>query len=275
MLMTSSAVSIFPNMYLLIEVYKEDKNMKNRNWNVVKGAYFFAFLFLLGMILPALLDADMMKWGFGVAFLCLFGIIMTLITAYYYTRQARELDKLLHDEGIWAKWEVAPEEWEGYLKVSYDIQKSRNMMVLKLVLVITLVIVVFLAIVSSDPLFLLIGLGIALITIIPAFLAPHWYRHQQRQNRMVLLGEKGAYAGGRFVFWDIMTVARGQVFLETGKRPYLLVFPYTYMTGPTVSADDAFLVPVPDVNVPAARHVMERYNGRFATLQQEDEDDES
>ncbi|MBL7978720.1 MAG: hypothetical protein JNN12_10300 [Bacteroidetes Order II. Incertae sedis bacterium] len=249
--------------------------MKNRNWNVVKGAYFFAFLFLLGMILPAQLDADMMKWGFGVAFLCLFGIIMTLVTAYYYTRQARELDKLLNDEGTWAKWEVLPEEWEAYLNISYKTQKSRNMVVLRLILVITLVIVIFLTIVSSDPLFLLIGLGIALVAIIPAFLAPHWYRYQQRQNRMVLLGEKGAYAGGRFVFWDMMTVARGQVFLETEENPYLLVFPYTYMSGPTVSAEDAFLVPVPEVNLPAARQVMKRYNGRFSAHQIEDEDDES
>jgi len=250
----------------------EDQTMKNRNWNVVKGAYFFAFLFLLGMVLPAQLGVDMMDWGFGVGFLCFFALITMLITAYFYTRQAKELDKLLNDDGIWAKWEVTPEDWEQYLSLSYQAQKARNMMVLRLILVITLVIVVFLAVISSDPLFLLIGLGIAVIVIVPAFLAPRWYRHQQRQNRVVLLGEKGAYAGGRFVFWDVITVARGQVFLATDQNLNLLIFPYTYMSGPTISVEDAFLVPVPDINLPAARIAMKRYNQRFSTQPMEDGD---
>lgn len=234
--------------------------IENRKWNVVKGAYVVAGLFLVGMLFPFWMEGDLMNWGYGVALLCLMGMIAALVTAFSYTKVAKELDRVLRGLNVLARWDVSASDWASFVSVNYDAQMSRNKNLLLFTLKITAVVIAGLALLYQDTLFLPIGLGIAAIVILPALLMPRWYRRQLQQNRLVIVGENGVYCGGQFMEWQALTVQLGEVYLDDTTHPTLLVFPFSYMSGPIIESDDAFRVPVPAANRPAAEHIVAYYN---------------
>jgi len=72
----------------------------------------FLFLGLLMMILPFMLQVDMMQWGFGTAFIGLFIFLTTLLLAPFFGKRAAIMAKIQRGEGILAWWRYPADIWE-------------------------------------------------------------------------------------------------------------------------------------------------------------------
>ncbi len=72
----------------------------------------FLLIGFLMVILPFLLQADMMQWGFGIAFIGFFLFLTTLILVPFFGKRAAIMKKIHRGEGILAWWNYPPEIWE-------------------------------------------------------------------------------------------------------------------------------------------------------------------
>lgn len=233
--------------------------IQNRQWRVVHGALWMSMLFLAGIFLPSWLEMDMMRYGFGIATLCGFACLTAVVTAWMYAKQARALDKILNGEQVLGHWTVSEADWRTFTGMDYAEQMGRNKSLLILTLSLTAVIAIGLTLVSGDPLFLVICSGIALMVTIAAYLGPMWYQKQQQDNREVIIAESGVYCGGRFAYWDLITIQLDAVTLRQDTIPALLAFDFTYLNGRMVNSD-TMRVPVPINALDIARKIEAHFN---------------
>lgn len=167
---------------------------------------FFLLLGLCMMALPFALQADMIQWGFGCAFIGLIVFITTLILVPFFGKRAAIMAKIQRGEGILAWWRYPADIWEKQRQQEISDLSGIRIAGIVLGAIFALIGVVIFA---TDPeemgLFLAIMLGIGVII----FLISQISSKTAKKRLMKTEDEAVIHAEGLFYRGELTTWGRG------------------------------------------------------------------
>ena len=105
------------------------------------------------------------------------------VTALVYWSRARQFDRLFQQELPLADWRYSETEWRDYVRENYRRDGAGNWLLWLLIAGIAVVVGFGLVVVTQDPLFLWITVGLAAFLLIPAVTVPLNRRWRLRHNR--------------------------------------------------------------------------------------------
>lgn len=173
---------------------------------VARNALVVTVIFTAGMFLPALLDADMMQWGFAAAVFSGFFAMVGLITAIIYRRQAKQLAALFAGANLLAVWALEPAQWRAAVEADWQEEKQNKRMLWYLVLGWCLLIGIGFLIydVEAGSIVLLVLLVVSGLCGVAAVLGPRRRRRLQLESKgTAWIGLRGVYCGGIFHDWSM------------------------------------------------------------------------
>ena len=215
---------------------------------VARKAFLITALFTAGIFLPGMMGADMMQWGFAIAFCSGFIAMIGLITAVIYRRQARQLGAIFAGKDLLATWAVEPTQWRAAVEADW-LEEKRNKRMLWY-LVTGWCVLIGVGFVVYDPeaggIVLLVLMGVAGICGVAAVLGPRWRRRRQLESEgPAWISRRGVYLGGIFHDWSMPgSSLRSVATLEDDDGRKTLELTYEFMTRAGFQTETA-RVPVP------------------------------
>ena len=225
---------------------KEISRLKNPYKKISIVLLILTIVFIFVIFLPSILNMDMMKWGFGIAFFSIFLALTFAITSGIYASMAKRLNMVFSDANIIAHWKYSPEEWSSYSKEEFKKQKSENWGLFLLISVITIVVGGIFTLTHRDawkP--LTIGLlGLLVLLAIIAFTIPRTKYARDRKNidPEVYICLNGIYLAGEFHIWNFFSSKLEYVNFDENEM--LIIIKYSYRTRTGTSYATA-RIPVP------------------------------
>ena len=227
------------------------------------------------MLLPSLLEMDMMSGGYGLRFIGLFVTLCGLVVAWFYRARVTVLDRMLTGQGILARWTYEWAEYRGQVNKAYAQRSEDNRNLLKATAIIMLVVyaaVFTVPVLRGEdvlPLILLLYFGLLGVLAVPALGAP-WLAHRRalQANPDTYISEEGVYLHGALhtwkqPFWELKCVA-----LDTRGDKRALEFDMRYLTrlGWVHYETTTLTVPVPPGQEETADKVVRYFSDHTLTL---------
>ena len=216
-------------------------------------------LVCLGLcFLPAAVDMDMMRGGYGLIVISAFLALTGAIVVATFWRRAARLDALVHGKDLLAHWTYSPTEWQRFVEVDYGEERSEKRALFMVVAGFSVLIGAGFLIFVRDGGLAVFLVMIALVAVISvfAFLLP-WvkYRRKLRTVGEVFLSPTAAYVGGAFHSWTMLGAALESARFRQGS-PAIVEIVYS---APTRQGrqDYTLRVPVPAGMEDAAARVVE------------------
>lgn len=223
---------------------------------LIAGAV-LAVLGLAAMVIPSLAGADMMAYGYALAFVGLFILIVGLVVLAFYIPRYRIMQRMLDGRDLLACWEIEPATWRAHLERDYARDQAGKRGLFWVVVV--LMVIIGTPFVLVDPeagVWVLAALaGTAGAIAIVAFLVPRLRRRQNLERPgEVLISAEGISAGGQLTVWKTIT-SRLQRAELTGHDPTLIELEMAYLSRVGYQTYEV-RVPVPAGQEPLAQQVI-------------------
>ncbi|MCL5770724.1 MAG: hypothetical protein M1479_00400 [Actinobacteria bacterium] len=216
-------------------------------------------MFIFIIFLPSILNMDMMRWGFGIAFISFFLALSFAITSGVYASMARRLNMVFSEVNMLAHWEYSPEEWNRYSKEEFKKQKSEKWGIFITIAAITIVVGGIFTLIHKDAWKVLsaVFLGLLVLLAILAFIIPRikYARDRKNINPEVYISLNGIYLAGEFHLWNFLSSKLEDVSFDENKM--LIIVKYSYMTRTGISYTDA-RIPVPLSRLEEAKNIADR-----------------
>jgi hypothetical protein len=179
-------------------------SIPNPRYRVAKR-WLWAGLFFLGCaFIPAVVEMDMMRWGFGTIVLLGFFAMMGFIGAAVYWSLGRCLGPLLRGEGIIATWRTPEEEWKKFVEEDFVRELEQKRSLWKLLAGISCAVWLLCSFGLKDGWWIvgLTLLPLLLLTYILAEWGPRSTRNQRlRVGGITVIGREAALSAGDVFQW--------------------------------------------------------------------------
>ncbi|MBN1811276.1 MAG: hypothetical protein JXA14_05525 [Anaerolineae bacterium] len=220
---------------------------------------------VLLILLPLLLDMDMMQTGFAMQFGGFFLVVVGLITAVLFGYRVRRLQAILGGSRLLAHWAYEPAQLHDQADKDLQSAQARNwglLLIVALFFAAFTLLFVVIGIFSGEgdnmPLFVGIMAAILLIVAAFAFGMPYLQRRRAlRSSGEAYLAEHGLWLNGALHTWDPPLAALDEVrLLEDGPQARL-VFSLRSLSRANATLYQSYSVevPVPPGQEAAARRV--------------------
>lgn len=234
---------------------------KPRNPHTLTSIVFLilTIIFIFIIFLPSILGMDMMKWGFGIAFISFFLVISFAVTSVIYGSMARKLSRLFLEANNIAHWHYSKEEWSKYYQTEFKKQKTEKKNLFILIAVVVLVVGGIFTLTHRDawkPL-VIVFLGLLLVLGFFAFIVPRikYYRNKNNSHPDVFIGLNGVFLGGEFHLWNYLTSKLKEVTVDESKM--LINIKYFYSTNIGIESTNV-RIPIPQSKLEEALSVAEK-----------------
>ncbi len=226
------------------------------------GVWIGAIIGVLGILLvmmPEMTGMDMMKSGFGMMFIGFFVITLGLITAIVFGQRARQLNRILANEHILARWIYSEDQFRQQVEQAYTEQVSTNrstfMIMLAWFIVIGGAFMGFSLLQDGEINGLFVGIffGTLVLLGLVAFFAPILARQQAlRASREVIIAHSGLVLDGTLHTWVKPLNKLAGVQYQTDAAGHNLLFEIHYLSRTSITATESYTVTVP---VPTSHHL--------------------
>ncbi len=212
---------------------------------------------IAGLVLPSLLGADMMRFGYGVGAFGLFLLISGAVVLAFYVARFMLMQRMLSGDNLLAHWQIEPTAWRGHLEQEYARQQAQKRGLFWLVIV--LMVVIGAPFVFLDPeagvWVVAVLAATALLIAFAAFLVPRLaLRRITRQEGEILIAAEGLSVGGQLTVWKALGSRLVRVELTT-EPSAVLEFEVGYLS--RVGYDTVVVrVPVPPGEEGQAKRVV-------------------
>jgi hypothetical protein len=216
-------------------------------------------IFIFIIFLPSILEMDMMRWGFGIAFISFFLAVLFAITSGIYGSMARKLSRLFSEANTIAHWHYNKEEWLKYSQTEFRKQKNIKRNLFILITVVVIVVGGIFTFMHRDvwkP--LAIGfLGLLLLLGFFAVIIPRirYYRNKNNSHPNVFIGLNGIFLSGEFRLWNFLTSKLEEVTVDDSKM--LINIKYSYSTNTGIESIDV-RIPIPQSKLKEAVSIAEK-----------------
>jgi hypothetical protein len=227
---------------------------------------------VLLILLPPLLDLDMMQAGFAMQFGGFFLVVVGLIVAAIFGYRANRLKSMFRGSRVLAHWVYEPVQVRGQADADLQSAKERNRVLLLIVAVFVVACtLLFVAIGFSSgegdnmPLFVGIMAAVLLIVAAFAFGMPYLqHRRALRSSGEALIAENGLYINGALHTWNPPLAKLEEVQLVEEGAEARLVFSFRSLsrTSATLYESYSVEVPVPPGQEAVARKVEQYFRER-------------
>jgi len=227
---------------------------------------------VLLILLPPLLDLDMMQAGFAMQFGGFFLVVVGLIVAAIFGYRANRLKSMFRGSRVLAHWVYEPVQVRGQADADLQSAKERNRVLLLIVAVFVVACtLLFVAIGFSSgegdnmPLFVGIMAAVLLIVAAFAFGMPYLqHRRALRSSGEALIAENGLYINGALHTWNppLATLEEVQLVEEGAEARLVFSFRSLSRTSATLYESYSVEVPVPPGQEAEARQVEQYFRER-------------
>ena len=164
-----------------------------------------ALLFAGLMTLPFLAGAPL-SGAWALAFISIFLMVSSVVTALIFTSRARKMARLLSSDTLLARWELDDEMLRVYVSLQNEENAAKNKAVMWIVgfffAAITLLFLFFLDKEEMGGFALIMGAIFLLVFGASRFFPWYYRRRNLKADRQILIGGKYAYINGYFHNWD-------------------------------------------------------------------------
>ncbi|MFA6308457.1 MAG: hypothetical protein WC677_01740 [Clostridia bacterium] len=241
------------------------KNKERRSANIT---LIILFIGLLAIFLPWLLNADMMDWGFAVAF---FGVIISLSCFFIFlmfNSRAKVIKRMFLNENILVHWNYTKEFWDRLNKE--DMKESGVGKIFGFFIggLFVLIGFIFLIVDSEEnSLFFLIMLGVGIFFVIIGFAATFAERRRIRTAvPEAIISKDGLYYRNILYAWNAPLVSFLESISIDADNPTAILFTMRILTGtrfrPIQYHQNFVSVPIPPGQEDSARSVIRYFNTR-------------
>lgn len=220
---------------------------------------------VLLVLLPPLLDLDMMQAGFAMQFGGFFLAVVGFVVAAIFFYRASRLKAMFRGSHVLAHWVYDPAQVRDQAGTDLQGAKERNRVLLLIVAVFVVACtLLFVAIGFSsgegDNMPLFVGIMAAVLLIVAAFAFGMPYLQQRRALRSsgeAIIAENGLYINGVLHTWNPPLATLEEVRLVEEGAEARLVFSLRSLSRTSATLYEAYSVnvPVPPGNEAAARQV--------------------
>jgi hypothetical protein len=234
----------------------------NPRRRTMRRALVLTLVFVGAMLIPAVVEMDMMNGGYALVIMAGFAAMSCLVTALVYLPLARNFDQLFAGDGVIAEWRFDPEAWRQFTDSDFAEESGAKKGLWWMVSIIIVVVSGGFVLVQQDEASVWVAgamLGVIVLLRIVATVTPRLSRraHQLNGGR-ILIGRNGVWQGGVHHAWNTAGSRLERVGLgadEATGRPWL-VLTYSYPTRAGME-ETAIRLPVPDGNLGEAHRVTE------------------
>jgi len=224
------------------------------------------------ILLPPLLDMDMMQAGFAMQFGGFFLVVVGIITAAIFGYRARRLAAMFRGSRLLAHWVYDPIQLRDQADRDLQSTKEKNRILLFIVAVFFVAcVLLFLAIGflsgEGDNMPMFVGIMAAVLLIIAAFAFGMPYLQRRRALRSsaeAVIAENGLFINGALHTWNPPLAMLDDVALVEDGTQALLVFSLRSLARTSATAYEAYSVevPVPPGEEATARQVEQHFRER-------------
>lgn len=226
------------------------------------------------MLIPAVIELDMMQYGFGLIFIGGFLAIAGVVSGIVFAVRFRKFLKLSSGQDVIAHWTHSEGGFEEQVQKDFEDRRRRNRTKLGIMLFFIVVITATMAAVGYSsgegdamPLFVGTMVVIGMILSIIAFLAPKWDRRRALRNaRDTYIAEHSLYTQGTLHSWGTVASRLVGLSLEKDGPREVLTFSIDYAAhvGFPQYINHTVEVPVPPGEEERAREIVERLSSGLA-----------
>ena len=170
-----------------------------------------SFIGLILLILPLVIDMDLMNGGFALMFVSFALIIPAgLITAVVYGIRSYTLQNILNGKNQIVHWKYTPVEWKKYADEEYKRESTDKMMLFYILVVISILVCFGLFIFADDKEAALMvtafmfGL-IVFIKLLIYFTTKNTYKQNRNSIGEVYIGRNGILINKSFHSWNFLS----------------------------------------------------------------------
>ena len=218
-----------------------------------------AVIFIIVIFIPSIIGMDMMRWGFGIAFISFFLVISFALTSGILASMARRLNTVFYDNKILAHWEYNKEEWLEFSEEEFKKQKSEKWALFILIAVITILVGGIFTIIHRDAWKVLLSVFTGLLFILAMTVLITTKGKHARDNKNlkpeVYISLNGIYLAGDFHIWDFLTSKLEVASFDEIKSQ--IIIDYSYMTR-TGTDHSIVRIPVPLSKIEDAKIIVDK-----------------
>lgn len=223
-------------------------------------------LVLLGLglaliVVPGLLGADMMAYGYALAALGVFLLITGLVTAIIYWQYAVAQRQVLAGQDVLAHWQYDSETWRRYAGAEFQREQADKRRLFWITTVLLGVTFGGCGILDSEVAGWMAGAGASVIALLAffAFILPRLnYRRNLKRVGTVTIATNGIDMNGAFMPWDRLGGRLEGVELCLEEDPPLLAFEVSYPAR-TGRQQTVIHVPIPPGQEAEAERVLAHF----------------
>jgi hypothetical protein len=219
------------------------------------------------ILLPFLVNLDMMGGGYALQFAGLFFILIGLVTAGVFSYRAVRLNSIISGKKLLARWIYDQAEVEEEAQRDRQGNKKVNRGLFLVMMGFMLVCIILFTVYGyasgegdSMPWFIGGMVGVLLLLAAFAFGMPYvQYRRAVRSTHEAIIAANGLYVNGTLHTWDAPLAGLDGVSLAEENERVRLVFSLRYRTGVGATETYTVEVPVPYGQEQAARMVEQHF----------------
>ena len=224
-------------------------------WGLAAASVFIIFL-------PGLIGMDGFNGGFAISFLAFFFVIISVIVAVIYMRQAAVLARIFSGQDLLAHWTYQKDEWSEYTEKENVREKVGKTRLFILVSGIALVVGIIFVLVTHDSGGVWVMASIITLIAILAFTAwfTSWYDYRQNRKNLgeAYITPKAVYLNKRLYTWGNLGSWLESVNIQDSTPPYI-EFKYVAAAHAIVQ-EYTVNVPVPHGKEQEARDLIDRFS---------------
>ncbi|HEX7556727.1 MAG TPA: hypothetical protein VF338_08895 [Leptolinea sp.] len=219
-----------------------------------------AFLGLVAVAIPGLIGLDMMHTGFGMMCMGSFVIIIGLVTTVVFWQRAREMNRILANENILARWTF--DETQSHQQIQDEFSRLNKTNRVTYLIVAAWFVVIGGVLLGIDLIvsgefnwvFALFFYGILVFLGLVAWITPIlWHRQALHSSREVIIARNGLVLNGALHTWVAPLNRLESVRFNTGSGENTLEFEIRYLTRASITLHSSYIVSVP---VPAGKETL-------------------
>jgi hypothetical protein len=224
------------------------------------------------ILLPPLLDMDMMQAGFPMQFMGFFLVVMGIITAAIFGYRVHRLEAMFRGSRLLAHWVYDPIQLRDQADRDLQSAKGRNRVLLLIVAVFVVACTLLFVVIGSlsgegesMPMLAAIMGAVLLIVAAFAFGMPYLqHRRALRSSGEAFLAEHGLFVNGALHTWNPPLGMLDDVALVEDGTEARLVFSLRSLSRTSATAYEAYRVevPVPPGKEAAAHRVAQHFQER-------------
>jgi hypothetical protein len=215
---------------------------------------------LLCMILPFIIDIDIMNGGGAMIFLGFVMFLTGAIVTPFFFKRARRFSNIVSGKDTLAYWTYQPEEWGEYARAEFKKRKKEKWTLFWLITVIALIVNIIMCVVHPDGviIFVFIQLGLMLIIGITAFLSYQLPGNKNKKHAgKAIIAPYGIYLNGSFHYWQGLSARFERVQFTDNNT----VLEFTYSAIVRYGRENYTVnVPIPKNEIQAAARIVEYFN---------------